>query len=123
VRQSLHDRGATCFVRVNERSTFLGYEINDHDIEAADQLNDHARAVGFNLMKGLCGSVWVPTEVRFRHERPADIEPYRRFLAHAARFPPRLAVRRTTAATASAANCASVAVQAAVGVRRCTVRE
>jgi len=75
----LHDRGATPFLQVSEDTAVLGYEIYAHDVEATDQLGDHAVAVAWNMMHALCGPGWVPTEVRFRHECPADIEPYRRF--------------------------------------------
>lgn len=74
----LHDRGATPFLQIGEPNTVLGYEIYDHDIEGADQLYDHAMALGFNLLKGLCGPEWAPTEVRFRQQQPANTEPYRR---------------------------------------------
>ena len=57
----------------------LGYETLAPNLEGAAQVNDAAMAFAFNLMKGLCGSDWLPSEVRLRRLRPKEVEAYRRF--------------------------------------------
>ena len=75
----LHDRGATCFLDISGNDALLGYEVYVHGVEGTDQVSDLAMAVGWNIMRTLCGPTWLPSEVRLRHEHPLDIEPYRRY--------------------------------------------
>lgn len=75
----LHDRGATLFLLEKDGSCLLVYEIYQHGIEAAVQIVDGALAVGFNIMRSLCGPDWLPDEVLFRRDTPEDVGPYRNF--------------------------------------------
>lgn len=75
----LHDRGATCFLDTSGNDAILTYEVYVHDVLGTDQVSDCAIAVGWNIMRTLCGPDWLPSEVRLRHDHPLDIEPYRRF--------------------------------------------
>ncbi len=75
----LHDRGATPFIEVGDETTALGYAIYQPGVEGADQIGDAALAIIWNIMRGLCGSEWLPLEIRFRHDKPADVGAYRRF--------------------------------------------
>ncbi len=79
VNLDLHDRGATCFLDISGNEAILGYEVYVHDVVGTDQVSDCAMAVGWNIMRTLCGPAWLPSEVRLRHEHPLDIEPFRRF--------------------------------------------
>lgn len=73
----LHDRGAVPMFSVAEGSAQLGYAVYEPGVEAIEQINDLAIAVAFNLLRGLCGEEWVPTEVRLARHEPADTRPYR----------------------------------------------
>jgi len=79
----LHDRGATAFIEVGDATTLLGYTIYNARVEGADQIGDAAVAIMWNIMRGLCGPEWQPTEVCFRHDAPADLGAYRRFFFQA----------------------------------------
>jgi AraC-like DNA-binding protein len=79
VNLDLHDRGATCFLEISGNDAILGYEVYVHGVAGIDQVSDCAMAVGWNIMRTLCGPAWLPSEVRLRHDHPLEIEPYRRF--------------------------------------------
>ena len=82
----LHDRGATCFLDISGDDALLGYEVYVHDVAGTDQVSDCAMAVGWNIMRTLCGPGWLPSEVRLRHDHPLEIEPYLRFFNAPLRF-------------------------------------
>lgn len=86
INVDLHDRGATPFIEVGDETTVLGYAIYHPGVEDADQISDGALAIIWNIMRGLCGTEWLPLEVRFRHDKPADIGAYRRFFQAPLRF-------------------------------------
>mgnify|MGYP001106524317 CR=1 FL=1 len=75
----LHDRGATAFIEVGDETTRLGYTIYNASLEGSDQIGDAAVAIMWNIMRGLCGPVWQPLEVCFRHDTPADLGAYQHF--------------------------------------------
>lgn len=75
----LHDRGAAPYLEIAGKAALLGYAIEVPGVAGSEIIYDTALAVGWNLLRGLCGSNWVPLEVRFRRPRPDNIEPYRRF--------------------------------------------
>jgi AraC-like DNA-binding protein len=82
----LHDRGATPFLDVSDETTVLGYAIYQPGIEGSDQISDGSLAIIWNVMRGLCGPEWLPLEVWFTHDKPADIGAYRRFFRTPLRF-------------------------------------
>ena len=83
----LHDRGAVVTLSVaHHRAATLSYAIYQRDVEGADQIYDGAIAHAFNLLRALCGSTWLPTEVLFSHRQPSDVGPYRRFFQAPLRF-------------------------------------
>ena len=82
----VHDRGALPFLEIGDETSLLGYAIHQPNIEGASQIADAAPAVIWNIMRGLCGSAWLPLEVRFRREPPADVEVYRHFFQPPLRF-------------------------------------
>ena len=75
----VHDRGALPFLEIGDETSLLGYAIHQPNIEGASQIADAALAVIWNIMRSLCGSAWLPLEVRFRREPPADVEVYSHF--------------------------------------------
>lgn len=79
INLDLHDRGATCFLDMSGDDALLGYEVYVHGVAGTDQVSDCAIAVGWNILRTLCGPAWLPSEIRLRREHPLDIEPYRRF--------------------------------------------
>ena len=82
----LHDRGAVPTLAVADNLAILGYAIYQRGVVATDQIYDGAIAIGFNIMRELCGPTWLPTEVLFSHAKPLDTEPFRQFFRARLRF-------------------------------------
>ncbi len=82
----LQDRGAVPTLAVDGKRVGLGYAIYEPGVENAGQIMDAAAAIGCNVLRGLCGPRWAPTEVQLAHRRPADMQPYRRFFRAPVRF-------------------------------------
>jgi len=82
----IHQHGSTAFLEASGDQTLLGYEVYVSGVNGVEQLYDCAVAIGWNIMRALCGTEWLPTEVCLRHGKPADIEPYRRFFQAPLRF-------------------------------------
>jgi AraC-like DNA-binding protein len=75
----LHDRGAAPVLLIPDRSTALfGYSIFRHDLEGIPQIHATAIAVGFKLLRELCGPGFAPLRVQFAHGRPRSVAPYGR---------------------------------------------
>ena len=53
--------------------TWIGYAVYQPGTEGADQLRDGAVAIGFNMMRELCGA--LPDEVLLSRRPPADARP------------------------------------------------
>jgi AraC-like DNA-binding protein len=64
----------------------LGYDIYHPGVEGSEQIYDSALATAINVMKGLCGRAWRPSEVLFCHGKPEDLRPFRRVFAAPLRF-------------------------------------
>lgn len=64
----------------------LGYVVHRKDIEHLEFAYDAAMAVGWNLLRELCGPDWEAVEVVFAKAQPADIVPYRRHFRAPLRF-------------------------------------
>lgn len=82
----LHVQGAILNLALEDGLAFLGYSIHQSRVEAADQIEDGAVAMMFNIMRALCGTDWKPVEVCFAHRRPANTEPFQRFFRVPLRF-------------------------------------
>jgi AraC-like DNA-binding protein len=82
----VHDRGAV--VGLAEEGSFasLSYTVMQPNVDGRSQVLDLAIAIGLNLMRALCGSNWLPTEVQLAHRAPADASPYRKFFGATIRF-------------------------------------
>ncbi len=86
INLDVHDRGATPFLEVGDEIALLGYAIQQPNIEGANQIGDTALAVIWNIMRDLCGSRWLPLEVRFRRDKPDDVGVYRHYFQAPLRF-------------------------------------
>ena len=86
VNLDVHDRAAIPFLEVADEIATLGYAIHQPNIEGANQIGDVALAVIWNIMRGLCGTDWLPLEIRFRRDKPEDISIYRKFFQAPLRF-------------------------------------
>jgi AraC-like DNA-binding protein len=82
----IHDRGAVTNLVVDGNAALLSYSIYERGISAADQIADTAVAVGFNILKSLCGPEWQPLEVLLPRSSPADLTAYRRLFQAPIRF-------------------------------------
>ena len=82
----VHDHGATAFLDNDGDSVILGYEIYAKGVTGANLISDCAIAIGWNIMRSLCGPAWLPDEVRLRHEQPPLIEPYLRYFRAPLKF-------------------------------------
>lgn len=82
----LHDQGAVPILTIQGRVTHFSYAIHLSRVEAADQIYDLAMTIFCQIMRSLCGPDWSPLEVRLSHQRPHDLEPYRRCFKVPLRF-------------------------------------
>ncbi len=75
----LHDRGAVpVLLRLEPSSVLLGYSIYKNHVPSMALLHDASIAIGFRILKQVCGNGWKPLRVQFSNSRPNDIHPYRR---------------------------------------------
>jgi AraC-like DNA-binding protein len=75
----LQDRGASpVLLAPDRRSVMLGYSIYRHGVPASAQVYDAAVAIGYKILRELCGLSWKLLRVQFAHGRPAEVTPYRR---------------------------------------------
>jgi AraC-like DNA-binding protein len=86
VNLDVHDRAAIPFLEIDDETAVLGYAIHQPNIEGANQIGDVALAIIWNIMRGLCGTEWLPLEVRFRRDKPEDVGIYRKFFQAPLRF-------------------------------------
>lgn len=82
----VHDRGAVPNLEVLADTALLSYSTVESRIDAAYHIADGAMAVGFNILRALCGPEWSPTEVILPRRTPLDATPYRRFFRAPVRF-------------------------------------
>ena len=82
----IHEHGSTTFLETTGEQAVLGYEVYVSGVKDVELIYDCAIAIGWNIMRNLCGTEWLPTEVCLRHAKPADIEPYQRFFQAPLRF-------------------------------------
>jgi len=83
----LHDRGAVpILIHLDASYVLLGYSIYRHGTPGTAHLYDVAIAIGYRVLKAICGATWKPAHVQFSHARPEDPRPYRRLLGPNVRF-------------------------------------
>lgn len=87
VHMHLRTRGGVPTRTVEGKWATLGYALYQRGMPGSAYAQDVATAIGFNIMRTLCGVDWLPTEVQFSHaEPPRDAAPYRRFFRSPLRF-------------------------------------
>ena len=70
-------RGGVPYQVVRDGMAFVGFAIHQRGAEGVDHFCDAAIAVGFNMMRELCGA--LPEEVLLSRKAPTDARPYHRF--------------------------------------------
>lgn len=75
---SLHDRGGVATFEVRNGTALLGFTVIEPETQAVDQIYDLSMAVARNLMRGLCGPKWIPSQVLLPRKPPADPRPWTR---------------------------------------------
>ncbi len=81
-----HDRGGVVTLAEKGTVTTLGYRILDPKVPGSGHIAAGSLAIGFQLMKALCGPYWRPLETNFAFHRPADVRPYQNLFGDAVRF-------------------------------------
>jgi AraC-like DNA-binding protein len=83
----LHDRGAVpILINLDASYLLLGYSIYRHGTPGTPQLYDVAIAIGYRVLKAICGPQWKAAHVQFSHGRPRDPRPFRRLFGPQVRF-------------------------------------
>jgi AraC-like DNA-binding protein len=76
----LNDRGAVTFlVDLGEKETSFGYGVYRYDTPGIGQIYDTALAIGYQILRSLCGPSVKLTRVMFAHDVPRDVAPYHRY--------------------------------------------
>jgi AraC-like DNA-binding protein len=73
----VHNPSAAISFQDGEEYAVLSYRILPAGIEGSEHIYDGALAIMFNMMRKLCGTTWLPAQVRLARPRPADVGPYR----------------------------------------------
>lgn len=75
----LHDRGAAPLLLTPDPACVIfGYSVYRHGMPAVAHILDAAIAIGYGILKELCGPTWKPLRVQFSHSRPGSTAPYSR---------------------------------------------
>jgi AraC-like DNA-binding protein len=77
--QHLYHGGQIIVLEVHDEVALLRYAITCPGVDALDQIDDGALAILCNIFRSLCGTDWLPLEVRFAHRRPRNLRPFLRF--------------------------------------------
>ena len=85
-RLAHHDRGGVATFAEDGTVARLGYRILDPKVPASAHITTASLAIGFQLMKVLCGRSWQPLETSFELRRPADVKPYHKLFGDSVHF-------------------------------------
>jgi len=84
---AVHDGGALVYLDTSRRDVVaLGYALYDHSLPGVAMIYDLAIAIGWRMLRGLCGPDWRAIEVSFSGSRPRDIAAHRRVFGALLRF-------------------------------------
>ena len=83
---TLSDGGGLATLSEGARFATYAYALYEPGVERAEVVYDTALASIWNILRALCGSHWLPHEIRFMRRRPPDTRPYRSFLRAPLRF-------------------------------------
>lgn len=84
--QHLHGRAGVPAVVVKDDVALYSLTLEGYLGLGASHVHDLSAAMGFNLMRELCGATWIPTEVLLPHKPPVDRRPYDRCFQAPVRF-------------------------------------
>jgi len=73
----VHNPSAAITFQDRDDYAAMSYRILPPGIEGSEHILDGAMAIMFNLMRKLCGTTWLPAQVRLARPRPDDLAPYR----------------------------------------------
>lgn len=80
------DRGSVSFLRTGGGQAILGYSILEPNSTGIEIIYDCAIAIAYNIVRGLCGPRWSPSEVLLSRRRPTSVAHYERFFGAPVRF-------------------------------------
>ena len=83
---TLSDGGGLATLSEDARFASYAYALYEPGVERAEVVYDIVLASIWNILRALCGSHWLPREIRFMRRRPTDTRPYRSFLRAPLRF-------------------------------------
>jgi len=85
----IHDRGAApVLLSPNPSCLILGYSIYRHRSATSGhaQIYDGAIAIGYRILRELCGPTWKALRIQFSHSRPSSVVAYRRLFRSSVSF-------------------------------------
>jgi AraC-like DNA-binding protein len=82
----LHNTAATISVVTSGGFTHLVYAITEPGMDDTGQLQLGAMALGFNLLRDLCGPGWLPVVVTVACSAPSNLRPCQQFFRAPLRF-------------------------------------
>ena len=83
----MHDRGAVAvLIDLDSSSVLIGYSVRQHETAGVTQIYDAATAMGYRLLKELCGGRWTPQYVQLAHSLQGNRAAYRRLFGSRLRF-------------------------------------
>jgi hypothetical protein len=80
------DGGGVVTFDCREHIVSLGYDVVEPGIRHTEQLAAAAVAIGFNILRALCGPQWQPHGVQFSFAAPRALTPYRKVFSLTPRF-------------------------------------
>lgn len=83
---SVADAGGTVTLDCRENTVSLGYDVVEPGLEHTGQLAVAAIAIGFNILRALCGPQWQPRDVQFSFAAPQAPAPFRKVFGLTPRF-------------------------------------
>jgi AraC-like DNA-binding protein len=83
---SVADAGGTVTLDCRGNIVSLGYDVVEPGLEHTGQLAAAAIAIGFNILRSLCGPQWQPLDVQFSFAEPRALAPFRKVFGLAPRF-------------------------------------
>ncbi len=83
---NVQDRSAVVSVKIDGRFATLSYVLVHAEVDGMEQVLAAVMALAANIMRGLSGPQWQPSELRLAFSRPGKVEPYQRFFGVRPRF-------------------------------------
>ena len=82
----LHDRGGIPTLEQRDETFLIGFVVLESGVARPELLYDLAMTMACNIMRGLCGQTWNPTEVLLPRRPPVDATPWKNFFRAPVRF-------------------------------------